>query len=71
MKIRYVLIITLLAAAIGYTTGAANATETQQAERPCLEANGCIDFAAHPELIGGGVVYEPTPPEVEEEGHEI
>lgn len=57
MKIRYTLIIAAIAAALGY--GCAPAVANQAANHnQCNPIHGCIDFDTHPELIGGGVVYE-------------
>ncbi len=59
MKIRYTLIIAILAAALGYGCAPAIAHHENTATQECNPDYGCIDFDAHPELIGGGLVYEP------------
>lgn len=60
MKIRYILIAILIATA-GYMTGKATAKETITVNIECpQEGCGFIDFDKNPELIGGGLVLEPT-----------
>ena len=61
MKIRYVLLIAIIAAAFGHRAGASAAeTVYQNTTLICINKHGCIDFDKHPDLIGGGLVLEPT-----------